>query len=244
MTIICDFDNALFDTRRFLSQLAKEWGACGVSEAHFLRCYRAVRKKELYSPGRHIAALGPAAVKNRAALLARVRTLHNGARGFLFKDVIPCLTRWKRKGHRLVLLTYGDRAFQRAKLSNSGLLPFFQQVIVTSSPHKLAMVQRVVSRNRDVVIIDDNLEALRRLQRKVRGLRTIHIERYGPVRAGLAKEELCSVGNLFQADRCLPSNRTPRNRPKFRRVKVKPGRAAGSAGRAATERQGAASVVG
>src|SRR5688500_17991696 len=132
MTIICDFDNALFDTRRFLSQLAKEWRACGVSQPLFLRCYRSVRRRELYSPGRHIVALGPAAIKNRPALLAAVRRVQEGSHRYLFKDVVPCLRQWKKKGHRLVLLTYGHRGFQKEKLLKSGLIPLFERVIVTS----------------------------------------------------------------------------------------------------------------
>jgi len=203
MTIICDFDNALFDTRRFLAELAREWGACGVSRSLFQRSYRSVRRKGLYSPGRHVSALGPAATKKKGALLARVRHLQDGSRRLLFSDVIPCLRRWKRKGYRLILLTYGDRVFQRAKLQHSGLSPLFERVIVTSDPYKIAMVQRLAGRDGQAVIIDDNFDALRRLRRRVRDLRTIHVERYRPVRAIVKRGEIWSVSNLYQADRCL-----------------------------------------
>jgi hypothetical protein len=100
-------------------------------------------------------------------------------------------------------LTYGDRVFQRAKLQHSGLSPLFERVIVTSDPYKIAMVQRLAGRDGQAVIIDDNLDALRRLRRRVRDLRTIHVERYRPVRAIVKRGEIWSVSNLFQADQCL-----------------------------------------
>lgn len=203
MTVICDFDNALFDTKKFLSQLAREWSACGVSRSPFLRTYRFVRRKGLYSPGRHIRALGPGAVKRKAALLACLRRLQGGSSRFVFSDVIPCLKQWRRRGYKLILLTYGDRVFQRAKLRHSGLTPLFERVIVTSDQYKIAMVQRLAGHGNPTVMIDDNLAALRQMAKKVRGLRTIHLERYRPFRAAAKKDKIWSVSNLYQADRCL-----------------------------------------
>lgn len=209
LTIICDFDNALFDTRKFLSQLGKEWSAYGVSRALFLRSYRSVRRKGLYSPGRHISALGPKAGERKAALLATVRHLQKGSRRFLFKDVIPCLQRWQRRGYRLILLTYGERVFQRAKLEKSGISRLFERAIVTRDPYKVTAVQRLAGKDGRVVIIDDNFDALRRLLRGVRGLGTIHIERYRPARAIVRKGKIWSVSNLLQADRCLTKGMIP-----------------------------------
>jgi len=203
MTIICDFDNALFDTRRFLAEIAREWGACGVSQSLFLRSYRRVRAQGLYSPARHILAMRPQAIGRKAILLARVRRLQEGARRFLFKDVKPCLRLWRRRGYRLVLLTYGDRVFQRAKLQHSGLSPLFERVIVTSDPYKIAMVQRLANRNGQAVIIDDNFDALQKLLKTVPNLRAIHLERYRSISRLTKKRGICSVSNLFQADRCL-----------------------------------------
>jgi len=147
--------------------------------------------------------MGPQAIGRKTILLARVRRLQEGARRFLFKDVKPCLRLWRRRGYRLFLLTYGDRFFQREKLQGSGLGLFFERAIVTSDPYKIAMVQRLAGRDGHAVIIDDNFDALRRLRRRVRDLRTIHVERYRPVRAIVKRGEIWSVSNLFQADQCL-----------------------------------------
>jgi len=117
--------------------------------------------------------------------------------------VIPCLRRWKRKGYKLVLLTYGDRVFQRAKLQNSGLGSLFERAIVTSDPYKIAMVQRLANRDGQAVIIDDNFDALQKLLKTVPNLRAIHLERYRSISRLTKKRGICSVSNLFQADRCL-----------------------------------------
>ena len=82
-------------------------------------------------------------------------------------------------------------------------------MIVTSDPYKVSMVKRLANGADRVVIIDDNFKALRRLLQRVRGLGTIHLERYRPVSAGVKKGRIGSVSNLFQADRCLTKGMIP-----------------------------------
>jgi len=67
---------------------------------------------------------------------------------------VELLLRRLQESHDLILLTYGDPRFQRLKIRQSGLRPFFKKVVVTKDPAKVEAIVKLKKKGA-VAILDD-----------------------------------------------------------------------------------------
>jgi hypothetical protein len=54
-----------------------------------------------------------------------------------------------------VLLTYGDKQFQKTKLKQSELVPCFEKVIITKDPSKKTVLSEFKKSRENVLVLDD-----------------------------------------------------------------------------------------
>ena len=86
-------------------------------------------------------------------------------REFVFKDAVDVLTRLKREGWKLALLTVGDQGWQAWKVAGSGLLPYFDHILYTAAP-KTTRLAEILAWDQPLVFVNDNgaeIDALREL---------------------------------------------------------------------------------
>ncbi|MBI4457785.1 hypothetical protein HY633_02375 [Candidatus Uhrbacteria bacterium] len=72
---------------------------------------------------------------------------------YLYPGAVEFLSRLRGTSARMILLTFGDIAWQTAKVDRAGLRPYFDEVIATAEEKK-----NIIGRFRgaDVVVINDN----------------------------------------------------------------------------------------
>ena len=136
-----DFDRTLFDTDGFKEKLEKDFP--GFSDS-----YTEAKRNGIYKPGRHAELVG--------VELQKLFDEFREARKFVYDD-IEKLEKLKNKSNSLVLVSRGDKEFQRIKIKSSGIQELFDKVAIISKPLKTAPKDKVVEID---LMIDDRREEL------------------------------------------------------------------------------------
>ena len=127
---IIDFDDTLFDTQAFKQDRIAQAKKAGCDEQCYEETYRQARKTPdglfAYSDERHAEMFGRAG-KDRDVMLAALQQSTDRLHEFVCEDAIAFLGQLKQFGQQMILLTYGDPAFQELKVRKSGLADYFDQ---------------------------------------------------------------------------------------------------------------------
>lgn len=99
---------------------------------------------------------------------------------FVFPGSVAILERLKAEGWTLALLTFGDPAWQEAKVTRSGLLPFFDHVIYTSEP-KASRVSEYQAWPAPLVFVNDHGGELDALEALLPGAKMVAVRGPKPV---------------------------------------------------------------
>lgn len=205
MDIFLDFDNVIFDTRKFKRSLMRAFRDGGVSARDFTRTYEEAKNGRPYSPARHLQLL---AREGCVADMRRVKTsvirATTDTSPFVFRDAHAFFARHGKKDLRL--LSFGDPAFQKKKISGSGIKKYFSAVIVTKGDKgkeiEKVMRTRVKTRQSAVVLIDDSDVHIREA-RRIPGVIALQLRR----RRGIHKSPSADyhVSTLAHASRIIAS---------------------------------------
>jgi phosphoglycolate phosphatase-like HAD superfamily hydrolase len=134
--ILLDFDHTLFDTDRFFwVDLKSAFARFGVLDDAWERSYEAIWPSG-YSLVKHLDELERLGVISdheiRGTMLATLDAAFSDLRIYLFPDVPAFLKAARRREFDLILLSFGDPAWQSYKVRASGLAPLFQKIVYTA----------------------------------------------------------------------------------------------------------------
>lgn len=175
--ILLDFDHTLFDTDRFFwVDLKSAFAQFGISSDAWEKSYEAIWSSG-YSLAKHLEALArfgttadPSAAK---AMLETLESAFSDLRPYLFSDVLGFLDAARSRGFDLILLSFGDPAWQSYKVRASGLTPYFTQIVYT--PHekgKAEILATLASAYVELRAIDNNPADLDSMKASTPRLRT------------------------------------------------------------------------
>ncbi len=159
--ILLDFDHTLFDTDRFFwVDLRSAFARFGVPDDAWEKSYETIWPSG-YSLAKHLDELnrlgaisGPI---TGGAMLAALDSAFSDLSHYLFPDVLRFLNVARHRGFDLILLSFGDPAWQSYKVRASGLLPYFQDVIYTTKQEgKAALLDDLGLRYGELHAIDNN----------------------------------------------------------------------------------------
>lgn len=165
MIIIFDLDYTLLDTARF-----KRDGLAlffNMNEAEFKDYYKKNFKDKgvNYSPKKHLEFLGWGQAELAAKLDELDDWLEKEISRYLLPEAEEILKRFKEAGHKIILASFGDKEFQKQKISalkinQISVREFFNEVII-SDKVKAELKKLKRFRGENVLLVDDNLrEAL------------------------------------------------------------------------------------
>lgn len=160
MKIFVDFDDSLFNTKKFRGQLIRIFLGSGVVRKDFLNTYYDYPKKtakglKKYIPEKQIEILEKKTNIDGGKLRKDFKKFIQDTKGFVFPDVSGFLKNIKK--NNLYLITYGSTNFQIKKIKNSGLFSKFCKIIITDSDKK-AVIKRFVEKKETFIFIDDRIE--------------------------------------------------------------------------------------
>jgi len=183
--ILLDFDHTLFDTDRFFwVDLKSAFARFGVPDDAWEKSYEATWPSG-YSLTKHLAELNRLGAMSEPAttrtMLAALDTAFSDLRPYLFPDVLEFLNTARRQGFDLILLSFGDPAWQSYKVRASGLAPYFQKIVYTATQEgKAELLDDLGQRYRELHAIDNNPADLDAMKARCPRLRTHLICRVEP----------------------------------------------------------------
>jgi FMN phosphatase YigB (HAD superfamily) len=170
MTIIFDLDYTLLDTKKLKDKLAEIFNQEG-----FARDYQELFKKRNinFNLKKYLAILrksGKIDQRREKELKPAVNRLLKRLDEYLFPAAELILKNFKDRGHELVLLTFGDKEWHRAKINNLSIKKFFSKIIFEEKSKKQNQFLKSLARRQpDILIINDNVKETKEMLSQLGG---------------------------------------------------------------------------
>ncbi len=146
MNYYIDFDNTIFDTVSFHDDLLKILLKNKIEEKYIKDYY----KKNGVKPLALVNSLC------NEVITKEVDELFKKAKDYLYKDAIDFLK--AKSFNSYILYTYGDLDYQNKKIENSGILKYFDEVIITDEDKTKIDLDYA-----NGIFIDDNPKVIKKL---------------------------------------------------------------------------------
>lgn len=166
--IIIDFDDTLFDTKAWKQARFAPLEALGIPSELVKKTYTDIRNTPgiTYTNKRHAERLSSHGFPFEEIMKVFDDTTLPPALGrFLFPDAIDALRAFQALGHRLILLTHGDPAFQKIKVHGTGIGEFFDDTYFVDK-NKEQFVRPIADgceEKETVWLINDKVEETRKM---------------------------------------------------------------------------------
>ena len=112
--------------------------------------------------------------------LAEIKTFGQAIKfdGYLYSDVIPFIKEAKRKGYRVILLSFGATSWQDAKVFGSGLNKFMDNIsYLTKEFGKVDVLKRCAPNCKEVIFVDNKVGDLDAVRKALPHVKTYLINR-------------------------------------------------------------------
>jgi len=158
--IFVDLDSTIYDTSKFREDMFQIFSPFGISREEFFLSYREAAEAPLLGYFNYTFEKQIEAVRNRGyvvpdAILGKLdEVLDND---YLYPDAPIFLSQLKKLGEKIILLTAGNRIFQREKVDNTKSNLMVDEVMQVDGGKNLALAPFVKSSQR-LVFVNDNLD--------------------------------------------------------------------------------------
>jgi FMN phosphatase YigB (HAD superfamily) len=166
MLIFFDFDDVLFNTKKFKDDYFELFKRRGVSKKIFEFFYYDLadtRKTKTYSPKQHVKRVCDCVPLDYRHLEVDIMKFLQDTSSYVFKDVVNCLKNFSKK--ELHLISFSKTNFQKMKISNSGVAKYFNQIKIVDelkgSAIKKSIKDKCVKSEEKIYFIDDRVEHLK-----------------------------------------------------------------------------------
>ena len=174
--IVFDFDNTLFLTKEFKKELIKNFQKIGVAPKLFLKTYLASKKNHKYlGPHYQIRLIKKISPQYSFKKLKDVfeKTLKKAS--FFVPPEIPKILAKLSLKYELILISFGEKNFQRKKIKNSGLQKFFKKIIISSQAHKISSFSKIFRKKAKIFFVEDNPSILKAVKKNFPEVITIYL---------------------------------------------------------------------
>ncbi len=158
---IIDFDDTLFNTKRFKDARRAKLRSLGISDEVCYSSYVLARKdaqgKMTYSDKAHAQCLGSYGF-DTAEVFSLLESITKQAHTFLFTETINFLQILKQKQEEIVVLSLGEEEFQKRKIEASGIMPFVDTVFTVNTTKK-DIIKQICKRHKkeSIYFINDKV---------------------------------------------------------------------------------------
>jgi hypothetical protein len=165
MKIFIDFDDVIFNTKQFGSDLRDLFTSLGISEELFAKHYYAQDNKDkikLFDPEGLFLRLEMYENIDVTVLRENFSKKMVNLTEFIFSDVKPFLQSFNKKD--IYLISFGLASFQNQKIVASGIDSFINGCVVTRSSKAEAIAEIIsqmkIDKNEKCIFIDDRVEQI------------------------------------------------------------------------------------
>ncbi len=177
MKIIFDFDYTLFSTKKLFENLKEEFKGSGVSDKLFSETFQKSKGAFGYnSENQFKLIIEEKPELNLKKLKIAFKKIINRADQFVYPDVLPVL-RNLEKENELILLSYGEKKFQKEKIENSKILSYFNKIIITQDINKVSDLKKILKEKEVGLFVEDAPNTLYEAKKVFPNLITVRIKR-------------------------------------------------------------------
>lgn len=138
---IIDFDDTIFNTKKFKEIRKAALGSFGITEEQYDKSYELARVSQsgiiTYTNQRHAEVLAEMGLDRDEVFTALAETTTKEVlASLLFDDAHQFLQALSDKTERLVLLSLGEEQFQRQKTVGCGIVDYFDQIMFVQHSKK------------------------------------------------------------------------------------------------------------
>lgn len=183
MKIFLDFDDVIFNSKRFSRDLRKVFVSSGISEADFWRDYldypvkgkTGIRK---YNAWHHLELLRRRGTDTTLAG-KRLDRFMRQTKKYIFPDVQRFF--WAVGKKDIYVVSYGDSKFQEAKITRSLGQAFVGQVVISDLTKSRALKKIIrkyrIPKAEPLVFIDDRIENIHDVKKNLPAVTTVLAKR-------------------------------------------------------------------
>ncbi len=130
MKIILDFDDTIFNTHNLMRDVCAVFSDLGFQEEQFWGAYAECKEKAGdFNPEIIINLLNEIKPFDEIKAKKKINSILGNSKDFVYPDFFSFAKNFNKKD--LILLSFGEANFQRTKIKNSGVSPFFSEIIIT-----------------------------------------------------------------------------------------------------------------
>lgn len=157
MIVIFDLDHTLMNSKKFKKQLPKIFGLSQQDFKNNINKYF-VKQPDLYSPLKHVRLCyesGAIGKKQLTVIEKELKVLVKNTNSYIFPDAEKLLIYLRRKNNCLILLSHGEKKWQKLKIENLLIKRYFDKVIITDK-RKTEAINFLKNKKDEILVINDN----------------------------------------------------------------------------------------
>jgi FMN phosphatase YigB (HAD superfamily) len=182
MQIFIDFDDVIFNTKKFREDLAKIFSAYGISREKYESSYydpNDERSIKMHDMGDQIQRLKKNHVFDERDLRKSLNDFMQDSSSYVFLDVIPFINLHKKDS--LCILSFGNKIFQKKKIRSSKIQNHIADIAITSKDKARTLTDMFKEREKilkeKIIFLDDRMEQICGIKKKFPNIVTILIKR-------------------------------------------------------------------
>lgn len=181
MKIFIDFDDVIFDTRRFRIDFKNVFSQFGITDDIFTKNYYNYLPNKKNSPiktyllGKHLEKINKDISFDKLAIEKSIQSFLNDTRKYVFSDAKNFLKRFSPS--ELFLISHGGRDFQRKKIENTQLEKYFHTVKISSGRKSQLICPLIKKWKERKFFLDDRAHYLEEVKKCWPEIITILIQR-------------------------------------------------------------------
>jgi len=181
MKIFIDFDDVIFNTKRFRADFQHIFSPFGITEDIFTKNYYNYppNKKEYpvrtYILEKHLSKINQVVDFARPLLQKNIHIFLQDTQKYVFPDVESFLQKFSPA--ELFLISHGDNDFQRKKIKNTRLEKYFSAIKISSGQKSQDICPWVKGGEEKKFFLDDRVHYLEEVKKCLPEITTILIQR-------------------------------------------------------------------
>jgi len=179
--IFIDFDDVIFNTRRFKADFEKVFSRFGIAEDVFRKNYYNYLPNRKNSPVRtyilekHLEKISKTVSFDKVALEKSIQDFLSDTRKYVFSDVENFLKKFSPP--ELFLISHGDRNFQRKKIRNTQLEKYFSAIKISGDLKSQDIGPWIKKGKERKFFLDDRTHYIEEVKKCLPEITTILIQR-------------------------------------------------------------------
>lgn len=211
MKVFIDFDDVLFNTKRFIKDIKVVFRRHGISDNIFNETYKNANRfsgkidggMRTYDPSFQFKKIKEKIKIDTKLLENDFKIFKKDTSKYIFSDTDFFLGKMRKKD--IFILSFGTNKFQKEKINNSKIKKYFSKVIITGCAEKGKAIEKIIKESKEAFyFIDDRVKFLEEVKIRYPFAKTFLVKRKEG-RYKDKKNKYCdfSVNNLKQVSKII-----------------------------------------